>query len=130
MLDDSTVRALQRHWEDGWNQGDLDTIMAPFAEDVVFSSPFVTRVTGDESRATIEGRDALRAYVADALRRAPGIRYTLDATYVGTDGVVLAYTCHRPDGADKAGVDSMRIDAAGDVVEWRCHYTADFVRGG
>lgn len=125
MLDDATVAYLRRHWDEGWNTGDLATIMTPFAADVVFSSPFVPRLTGDPAKTTIDGHDALRAYVDYALRRTPGIRYTLDATYAGTDAVVLVYTCYSPDGTVRHGADSMRVGAAGKVVEWRCHYRAD-----
>ncbi|HEY8527665.1 MAG TPA: nuclear transport factor 2 family protein [Acidimicrobiales bacterium] len=126
MIDEALAGELARHWDEGWNGYDLETIMAPFAEDVVFSSPFVARATGDRAKTTIEGREALRAYIAGALERAPGIRYTLDATYAGTESVVLVYTCHLPDGTDKPGADSMRVDDAGQVVEWRCHYTPAF----
>ncbi len=105
MLDDATVQDLQRHWDEGWNAGDLATIMAPFAADVVFSSPFVPRLTGDPAKTTISGYDALRGYVDAALR--------------------LAYTCHLPDGTVKHGADSMRVNAAGQVAEWRCHYSRD-----
>ncbi len=125
MLDDATVEDLRRHWDEGWNAGDLATIMAPFATGVVFSSPFVPRLTGDQAKMTIDGYDALRSYVDYALRRAPGIRYTLDATYAGTDTVVLVYTCRAPDGTVRHGADSMRVGAAGKVVEWRCHYSHD-----
>ena len=128
-VDAATVDALRWHWDRGWNLGDVDTIMAPFAARVVFSSPFVSRLNGDPSRSTIEGYDALRSYVAAALERSPGIRYTVDATYVGTDSVVLVYTVHRPDGTEKAGADSMRVGRDGKVVEWRCHYSADFLAG-
>ena len=125
MLDDATVEDLRRHWDDGWNAGDLATIMAPFATDVVFSSPFVPRLTGDQATTTLEGYDALRSYVEHALRRTPGIRYTLNATYSGTDAVILVYTCHAPDGTVRRGADSMRVNRAGKVVEWRCHYSRD-----
>ena len=125
MLDDATVEDLRRHWDDGWNAGDLDTIMEPFADDVIFSSPFVPRLTGDPEKTTIGGYDALRSYVGHALRRAPGIRYALDATYAGTDTVVLAYTCRSPDGTVRHGADSMRVGAGRKVVEWRCHYAHD-----
>jgi hypothetical protein len=127
MLDDATVQNLQRHWDEGWNAGDLATIMAPFAADVVFSSPFVPKLTGDPAKTTIDGDEALRSYVEYALRRTPGIRYTLDATYAGTDAVVLIYTCYLPDGTVRRGADSMRVNAAGQVVEWRCHYSRDSV---
>lgn len=128
MIDESTLHELVRHWDEGWNGYDLDTIMAPFAPDVVFSSPFVARVTGDAEKATIEGYDALRSYIADSLERVPGIRYTVDASYAGTDSIVFAYTCHLPDGTSQGGSDSMRVDADGRVVEWRCHYPFAFLR--
>jgi hypothetical protein len=122
MLDDATVKHLQRHWEDGWNAYDLARIMAPMDEDVVFSSPFVPRLTGDPAKTTIDGYAALRSYIEDSLRRVPDIRYTLNATYVGTDSLVLAYTFRLPDGTERTGADSMRVGADGKVVEWRCHY--------
>jgi SnoaL-like domain len=127
-VDEAVVRRLADHWEQGWNDMDVDVIMAPFADDVVFGSPFVTRVTGDESVATIEGHGALRAYVVDALERTPGIRYTLHAAYAGPDTVVLVYTVHRPDGTDTPGADYMKLDDAGKVVDWRSHYAFDFIR--
>jgi hypothetical protein len=125
MVDTSVVAALARHWEDGWNGLDLDLIMEPFGPDVVFSSPFVPRQLGDPSKTTIEGFDAVRSYVADALQRSGDVRYTLDGAYGGTDSVILVYTCHLPGGSDQPGADIMRIDAEGKVVEWRCHYASD-----
>jgi len=125
MLDDATVADLSRHWHEGWNAGDLAIIMAPFAADVVFSSPFLPRLTGDPATTALHGYDALRAYLDRALRRTPGIQYTLDATYAGTDAVVLVYTCQLPDGTVKRGADSMRVGSGGQVVEWRCHYSRD-----
>ncbi len=122
MLDDATVQALRRHWEDGWNRGDLETIMAPFAPEVVFSSPGIAMLTGDSSRTTIEGYDELRTYLEDALRRAADVRYVWRATHVGTDSIVLFYACGLPNGPEKLGADLMRVDGNRRVVEWRCHY--------
>jgi hypothetical protein len=124
-LSEARVGELVQHWHDGWNDGDVETIMAPFADGVVFRSPFVSRLTGDPAKTAVEGRDALRDYVVGALTRTPGIRYTIDATYFGPDGVVLVYRCHLPDGSIKLGADSMVVDAAGQVVEWRSHYTTE-----
>jgi hypothetical protein len=123
MLDDATVKRLGRHWEEGWNAYDLETIMAPFGENVVFSSPFVSRLTGDPEQTTITGYEAMRSYVANSLRQVPGISYTLDATYVGTESVILMYTFRLPDGMEATGADSIRVDANGKVVDYRCHYT-------
>jgi ketosteroid isomerase-like protein len=122
VLDDAIVQRVARHWEDGWNAGDVDTIMEPFADNVVFASPGIAMMTGDSSRATIEGKDALRDYIAGALRQTSKVRYRLTGTYVGTDSVVLAYSCGVPGKPQKLGADIMRVDADGNVVEWRCHY--------
>jgi len=125
MLDAEIAKSLEQHWEKGWNGRDLETIMAPFAADVVFVSPFVGRLTGDPAQTSVRGYDALRAYVADALRRAGDIRYQVDATFVGSESVILAYTCVFRDGSRRTGADSMRTDETGKVVDWRCHYTFD-----
>lgn len=45
MIDQETVDRLGRHWDEGWNGADVDVIMAPFAESVVFSAR-----TGDRAR--------------------------------------------------------------------------------
>jgi hypothetical protein len=89
----------------------------------VFSSPGIALMTGDAARTTIVGSDALRAYLEDALRRSPdGLRSTMQATYAGTDSIVIVYRCDVPDGTYKVGADLMRVDDGNHVVEWRCHY--------
>ena len=42
--------------------------------------------------------------------------------YVGTDSIILGYSCGLPDGPQEQGADSMRLDDDGQAVEWRCHY--------
>ena len=124
MISDEVVAELGRHWEQGWNGCDVDTIMSPFAADIVFSSPFVPKLTGDAQKSTIDGYDALRRYVEDALEHAGDVRYSLDSAFAGTDTVVLVYRCHLPDGRTQPGADTMRV-RDGKVVEWRCHYASD-----
>jgi hypothetical protein len=125
VLADEVVAALVRHWDDGWNGRDVDVIMAPFAAGIVFTSPGIPKITGDPARRSVEGADALRRYVADALARAGDVRYTVERALAGTDSVILVYTCHMPDGSDRPGADLMRVDDAGEVVEWHCHYATD-----
>jgi hypothetical protein len=120
MLDDAIVHDLECHWAQGWDRGDVDMIMAPFAPDIVFSSPGISMLTGDPT-TTIQGYDALREYIESAVLHTSGIHYTLRATYVGTDSVVLVYACGA-DGTEKPGADLMRIGRDRKVVEWRCHY--------
>ncbi len=126
MIDDATVAALQRHWEDGWNTGDLEVIMAPMAAGIVFSSPFVSRYTGDPNETEIRGYDALRAYVENALRRTPGISYKIHDTYIAPRSVILTYSFVRPDGSEKRGVDIIKVNDDNQMIEWISHYPYDF----
>lgn len=122
VIGGQTVERMRRHWEDGWNQNDADLICEPFASDVVFSSPFVPRIVGDLDVWEIRGYDAVRQYVVDSFARATqGIRYRCDEAHAGTECVILTYTVLHPAG-ERLGVDLMRLDDAGQVVEWRCHY--------
>jgi ketosteroid isomerase-like protein len=123
VVDAATVARLGKHWEDGWNSEDVDTIVAPFADDVLFSSPYISRILGDRSLSALRGLAAVKQYVADSFARATrGIKYTLDASYAGTDTVVLCYTVHHPKLGKLTGIDSMRLGPDGKVVEWRCQY--------
>ena len=125
VVDAATVEMLRRHWEEGWNSNDADLVVEPFADDVVFSSPFVPRILGDPDTWEVRGLDAVRQYVADSFVRATqGIRYRCDRADAGTDGVVLSYTVLHPAG-ERPGVDLMRLGPDGKVVEWRCHYPFD-----
>jgi ketosteroid isomerase-like protein len=63
-------------WVEAWNSGDLERIIAHYAEDVVFSSPLV-RTMGEGNSNTIRGRKALRAYFSAALRKFPLLRFRL-----------------------------------------------------
>lgn len=122
-LDDETVQWLVRHWQDGWNEQDVDLIMEPFADDVVFSSPGIAMMTGDPSRSTVEGAGPLRRYIEGALAKSPAdLTYVLRDTFVGTDSIVITYSCDLPSGPQKVGSDVMRVGDDGRVVEWRCHY--------
>jgi hypothetical protein len=122
MLDEATAKWLGKHWQDSWNAQDLDLIMEPMGKEVTFSSPFVSKLSGDTDTWTVTGYDAVRSYIAESLRRVRGVTYRLDTTYIGADTVVLAYTFRLPDGTEKTGADSMRVDREGKVVDWRSQY--------
>ena len=125
VIADDVVARLVRHWDDGWNGRDVDVIMAPFAEGVVFTSPGIPKITGDPAGARSTARTRCGATWS---RRSPApatSRYTVERALAGVDTVVLVYTCHLPDGTDRPGADLMRVDAAGEVVEWHCHYATD-----
>ncbi len=68
------LRALARRWLSAFNGRDLSGLLALYADDAVHESPKL-RVARPETKGQVSGKDALRAWWADAFRRLPGLRY-------------------------------------------------------
>ena len=83
-------RSFAEQWIDAWNRHDVERVLLAFADDVVFTSPTAERVV-PESRGTVRGKDALRAYWTRALRGNPELHFTLVAVYAGVDTIVINY---------------------------------------
>jgi hypothetical protein len=77
-------------WLAAWNAHDLDSLLKHFADDVVFTSPVATQLLPD-SDGVIRGKDALRAYWTEGLRRIPDLRFELVGVYAGVETLVLNY---------------------------------------
>ena len=90
MLTAGEAHELARHWIDAWNDHDLERILAHYADDVVFSSPFIQTI-GTSSTGAVSGRDALHAYFNAALVKYPALRFRLHAVFRGIDSVTLLY---------------------------------------
>ncbi|WP_431928279.1 nuclear transport factor 2 family protein [Amycolatopsis tucumanensis] len=82
------AREFAEDWVKAWNAHDLDALLAHFTEDVVFTSPVAAQLTGT---AVIRGKDALRAYWSEGLRRIPDLRFEVVGVYSGVDTVVINY---------------------------------------
>lgn len=75
-MHDFVPETFARSWVSAWNQGDVDSVLANFADDVVFVSPLAATVTGN---AEVSGKTALRAYWAKALGlRSTRLEFQLD----------------------------------------------------
>ena len=44
MLTAGEAHELAHHWVEAWNDHDLERILAHYADDVVFSSPFIQKI--------------------------------------------------------------------------------------
>lgn len=75
-------------WAANWNSHDLDRVLADYAEDVVFRSPFAATVVGTD---TIVGKPALREYWTAGLARLPNLHFTVSGVQVCLDTVVINY---------------------------------------
>jgi hypothetical protein len=90
MLTAAEGHELAQDWIEAWNDHDLDRIITHYADDVVFSSPFIQKIGGGPSGAVV-GRDALRAYFRTALDKYPTLTFRLFDVFRGIDSVTLLY---------------------------------------
>jgi ketosteroid isomerase-like protein len=90
MLTAERAREFAEQWYEAWNVHDLERIVSHYRQDVTFSSPFVTAITG-RADGTLVGQDDLASYFARALEAFPGLRFEPLALFVGVDSVVLHY---------------------------------------
>jgi ketosteroid isomerase-like protein len=89
------------HWVTAWNSGDVEAVLAHFAEDAVFTSPLADRVVPG-SGGVMSGKDALRHYWTTALKLNPGLHFDLLGVYWGVDTLVIRFRTQ--DGTDRCEV--------------------------
>jgi ketosteroid isomerase-like protein len=86
--------AFAERWYEAWNAHDLERILAFYAEDVEFSSPYIAAL-GFSGDGVIVGKAWLRDYFRRALERAPELTFTPESLCVGARGHTLIYKNHR-----------------------------------
>jgi hypothetical protein len=90
MLTSLEADAFARRWIEAWNDRNVERILAHYADDVVFSSPFIQKI-GASPSGTIVGIHALSAYFTAALAMYPTLTFRLQAVFRGIDSVTLVY---------------------------------------
>jgi ketosteroid isomerase-like protein len=83
-----------RRYYEAWNARNVDAIMALYADDIEFSSPYIAAL-GFAPDGVIVGKVMLKAYVERALERAPALTFTPEGLCVGARGHTLIYRNHR-----------------------------------
>jgi ketosteroid isomerase-like protein len=94
MIDADQAQAFAREWVKAWNDHDLEAILSHYAEDVVFHSPRIRLVTGQNVDA-LHGKAALRDYWGRALGLARDLYFEVDQVFAGSDALTIVYTNHR-----------------------------------
>jgi len=113
------VEFARRYYE-AWNARNLDAILALYAEDIEFSSPYIAAL-GFAPDGVIHGKPMLRLYFEKALERAPALTFTPEALLVGARGHTLLYRNHR----GERTAETHEMDALGLVVRADATYTTE-----
>jgi ketosteroid isomerase-like protein len=92
MDSDFAVRFADE-WQEAWNSHDVERILAHYAEDVVFQSPYVVH-RFQEPSGEVRGKDALRSYWGSGLAQQLDLRFTVDDVRLSVDTLVINYRNH------------------------------------
>jgi ketosteroid isomerase-like protein len=106
MPEDS--RDFAARWKDACNSHDLDRILALYSETVVFKSPRVSTITGEES-GTLHGKAAVRDYWRKIFEKRPSLTFYVGQVFAGVDSIALEYRV----GEHLHGIEFMMLDGNG-----------------
>ena len=66
---------IATRWADAWNERDIERVLGFFGDGITFTSPTALAVVGS---ATVQGKDALRAYWNLAMSRIESLRFKVE----------------------------------------------------
>ncbi len=112
--------AIGRAWIEAFNARDLDALIALYADDCTHTSPKL-RAQRPDSGGAIHGKDALRAWWADAYQRLPGLRYEAVTVTADASRVLIEYLRHLP-GEPPAPIAEAFEIRGGRIVESRVYH--------
>lgn len=84
------LEGTARRWLAAFNAGDLDALLALYADEAIHTSPRI-RTLHPETGGALRGKEALRRWWSEALGRLPGLRYDECAVTASADRVFLEY---------------------------------------
>ncbi len=122
-LSEAEADAFVAEWMDAWNAHDLDRVLAHYADDVEYFSPFIAALAapgGPGADGRLTGKAAVRDYFAAALERHADLHFDPPVhVAVGAGSVSFVYTSL----GDRTAVETL-VFAPGSrtVAKAHCHY--------
>lgn len=117
MISGDDARRFAAQWIGAWNRHDLDAILAHYAEDIVFCSPFAVKLL-ELPDGIVRGKEALRRYFATGLAAYPELHFSLRHVAVGVDSVTLIYDSVK----GLLAAETMQLDAGHKATRVLAHY--------
>jgi hypothetical protein len=119
---DMDLHALARRWLRCFADRDVDALVALYAPDARHTSPKI-RALHPETGGFLVGREALRAWWADAFRRLPGLRYEEQTLTAEPGRVFMEYLRRAPNDPDMPVAEVLEVDrATGLIVASRVYH--------
>jgi hypothetical protein len=89
-MDYAEAETFVDKWVKDWNDHDVEALLGHFSDDVVFTSPVAIQLLED-SDGVIRGKEALRQYWSEGVRRVPDLHFDVLGFYVGVHTLVINY---------------------------------------
>ncbi|GJM17277.1 MAG: hypothetical protein DHS20C13_26040 [Thermodesulfobacteriota bacterium] len=118
MITKEQAQELAQDWIDSWNSHDIDRILSHYSKEIVFTSPFVVKLLGDNS-GTIQGKTDLKSYFMKGLEAYPDLKFELYQVLTGINSITPYYKTVN----DMLAAEVMFIDSEGKIVKVLAHYS-------
>ena len=102
MIETEWAQAFAQEWIAAWNDGDLERVLAHYADDFEITSPLIVQRLGI-ANGSLKGKDAIRPYWAQGLAAQPKLTFELLDVLAGVSSVAIYYR---------------NVTRARSVVEW------------
>jgi hypothetical protein len=94
MMDPDQTQAIANAWITAWNTHDVEAVLSLYRDDAEQTSPLVVQLLGRPD-GTVRGKDELRAYFSEGLRRSPELHFELIDVFAGVSSITVTYRNHR-----------------------------------
>jgi hypothetical protein len=118
MLNQQSADEIANHWINAWNSRDIMQIMAHYADNIEFTSPFINTLTLC-TEGKIYGKPALQAYFLKGLANFPELNFELLQALPGMTSVTLLYKSIN----NLLAAEVMEIDSEGKIYSVLAHYS-------
>ena len=118
-MTDEQAHAIAEAWRAAWNSHDPERVIAHYASDVTYFSPFI-EPAGTRPAGELSGRDALREYAVSAFDRFPELHFDTPLQVgAGSSSVCVVYRSVR----DLLALETLVVGGDGLIGTALCHYT-------
>lgn len=112
MITTDFAERFAAEWYAAWNSHDLEAILSHYADGIVFHSPRIRIVSGNDTD-TITNKADLRTYWSQSLAGSPNLHFSPERLLMSSDALTLIYGNHRM----KIAAETFVFDKHGLVVK-------------
>lgn len=118
MMTEQQAQKFAVEWVAAWNAHDLDRVIAHYADNVEYHSPFLLKLT-DNKTGELHGKDKVRSYLFKGLQAYPDLHFVLVKVFTGVGSITILY--QSVNGLHAAEV--FELNSEGLVCRVQCHYS-------